>query len=69
MKIKVSARWWYEDLKKRFGEQHTVHSVSNSSIAMLRDLARFGRFEAAMENELDSDGDEVWQIEFQNDYD
>lgn len=62
MNAKITARWWNEDFKTRFGEQGSIHEFPNDTETFLKEMIPFGRFEIQMYNGL-------LELEFQNDYD
>ena len=63
MKAKITARWWNEDLQKKFGESGSVHNLPLDTETFMKEIViPFGRFEVIP-------GGDTLKIEFQNDYD
>jgi hypothetical protein len=63
MKVRIISRYWNDDLKKKFGEEGSIHNLPDDTETFIREFAiPFGRFAIRSRNgEL--------ELEFQNDYD
>lgn len=58
----VSARWWNDELKNRFGEQYSEHYLSDEEVIFV--IIRYGRASITV-----PENKGFRNIEFQNDYD
>lgn len=63
-KYKVKARWWHEDFQSRFGNEYSIHNLSDSDVVQL--IMEFGR--AHIDREVQGE-DVIRTLDFQNDYD
>ena len=63
----VTARNWTPELKERFGENHSLHWLSDTEVVSA--IRTFGRASIAPGEPGPEEGEPVAMLEFENEYD